>query len=330
MSEALLSMCVIARDEADNIERCFRRWWDHVDECVLVDTGSTDGTIEAAEAFAAQRGDAQKLVIGHFDWIDDFAAARNHADSLASGEWVSWVDLDEDTYGFDRLRAVIREASGDTQGFSCKYEATHGGVPIWFMRERVARRGRWKWAGRLHEQKMLPDSRLVAVAPEIARWVHRPDFGGGYHCDRNTRILAAWAVDEPRNAHVAYLLALHRPANTIEACGSYLALPGEPPELRARVATRLAIAMVHAGRPSEAHDIACAALGELGDEPPEGATPDDGGGPALVALQVAVAQLEAEDAQAGEALKAAWLARASGEVSAGDCESPLIGVESAA
>jgi hypothetical protein len=68
-----LSMVTIARDEGHNVRACFESFWDHVDEVVLCDTGSGDGTIAEARAFAGERSEPGKLLVGQFTWTDDFA-----------------------------------------------------------------------------------------------------------------------------------------------------------------------------------------------------------------------------------------------------------------
>ena len=58
------------------------------DEVVVVDTGSTDDTVQIAKAHGA--------TVGHFAWCDDFAAARNASLDLATGDWILWIDADEE------------------------------------------------------------------------------------------------------------------------------------------------------------------------------------------------------------------------------------------
>lgn len=83
-----LSACLIVKNEESHLDRCLKSLKTLVDEIVVVDTGSTDGTISIAERYGA--------VIGHFDWIDDFSAARNESLRLATGDWILWIDADEE------------------------------------------------------------------------------------------------------------------------------------------------------------------------------------------------------------------------------------------
>ncbi len=56
-------------------------------ELIVVDTGSSDDTVEIATKFGSQ--------VLHFTWIDDFAAARNYSISQAKMPWILWIDADE-------------------------------------------------------------------------------------------------------------------------------------------------------------------------------------------------------------------------------------------
>jgi len=82
-----LSLCMIVRDEAFFLADCLAMARPHVDEIVVVDTGSTDSTRQIAE------GEADRVL--DFAWIGDFSAARNHALAHASGDWILVLDADE-------------------------------------------------------------------------------------------------------------------------------------------------------------------------------------------------------------------------------------------
>lgn len=82
-----LSLCVIVKNEAQNLPRCLESVKPYVDETIVVDTGSSDNTVEIAQSYGAK--------VKYFQWCDDFAAARNYAISQASGEWILMLDADE-------------------------------------------------------------------------------------------------------------------------------------------------------------------------------------------------------------------------------------------
>ena len=96
---------MIVRDEAFFIEDCLAAAKPHVDEIVVVDTGSTDGTRETAQAMADRVID--------FTWIDNFSAARNVGLDTATGDWVLVLDADERITPADYQR--LRDAMGDAR-----------------------------------------------------------------------------------------------------------------------------------------------------------------------------------------------------------------------
>ena len=82
-----LSLCAIVKNEEASLPQCLESVKNVVDEMVVVDTGSTDRTVEIAQEFGAK--------IGYFEWCNDFAVARNEALKLVQGEWVLVLDADE-------------------------------------------------------------------------------------------------------------------------------------------------------------------------------------------------------------------------------------------
>lgn len=82
-----LSLCMIVKDEKRNLPRCLDSVKPYVDEIIVVDTGSQDGTPEIAQQYGA--------IIESFEWCDDFAAARNYSISKATGDWILILDADE-------------------------------------------------------------------------------------------------------------------------------------------------------------------------------------------------------------------------------------------
>lgn len=99
---------MIVKNEEKQLPSCLESVRAHVDEIVVVDTGSTDGTLEVARRSGA------KLSI--FSWTGDFSEARNYALSLVESPWVLWLDADEQldlTGKFVNLKAQCSETNGD-------------------------------------------------------------------------------------------------------------------------------------------------------------------------------------------------------------------------
>jgi tetratricopeptide (TPR) repeat protein len=79
---------MIVKDEERFLEACLRSVAGSVDEICIVDTGSTDRTIEIAADFGAR--------VVQREWRDDFAWARNEALALATKRWILVLDADEE------------------------------------------------------------------------------------------------------------------------------------------------------------------------------------------------------------------------------------------
>ncbi len=83
-----ISLCMIVKNEERFLAQALRSAQDVVDEMIVVDTGSTDRTIEIAKSFGA-------LVVER-EWRHDFAWARNQAIELATKRWILVLDADEE------------------------------------------------------------------------------------------------------------------------------------------------------------------------------------------------------------------------------------------
>ncbi|HKG38794.1 MAG TPA: glycosyltransferase [Conexibacter sp.] len=95
-----LSLCMIVKDEEEMLPRCLAAAARAVDEIVIVDTGSTDRTIEIAREFGA--------TVIEREWTGSFADARNVSFDAATGDWLMFLDADEVLVEEDveRLRAL--------------------------------------------------------------------------------------------------------------------------------------------------------------------------------------------------------------------------------
>lgn len=82
-----ISACIIAKNEENNINRCLESMKTIADEMIVVDTGSTDQTVEVAKSCGAK--------VYSYDWKNDFAKAKNYAIEQAKGDWIIFLDADE-------------------------------------------------------------------------------------------------------------------------------------------------------------------------------------------------------------------------------------------
>jgi glycosyltransferase involved in cell wall biosynthesis len=144
-----LSLCMIVRDEEEMLPRCLAAVRDAVDEIVVVDTGSTDGTVEIARSFGAR-------VIQHA-WTGSFAEPRNVSFDAATGDWVMYLDADEVLVAGDaeRLRAVTRRTWREAFYLvETNFTGELGdGTAVTHNALRVFRnRPEYRFEGRIHEQ----------------------------------------------------------------------------------------------------------------------------------------------------------------------------------
>ncbi|HEY9722262.1 MAG TPA: tetratricopeptide repeat protein [Oscillatoriaceae cyanobacterium] len=208
-----LSLCMIVRDEAQKLARCLESARNWVGEIVVVDTGSTDDTAKIAASFGAE--------VHHFDWCDDFSAARNTALEAASGEWALVLDADEELVVTDPEEFGRALTQSEIDGFSFRVhnlldsgEISYGVVFRLFRRDVP----RMRYEGRLHEQIAAVREHRVKTAT-LAGCHIRHD---GYTAEafvtrdkhaRNLKLARAQAEANPHDPFAWYALGLSVPAS---------------------------------------------------------------------------------------------------------------------
>jgi tetratricopeptide (TPR) repeat protein len=263
-----LSLCLIARDEEATLPHLLASVEGAFDEVILVDTGSRDSTIRTFRMWAgqetrraAERGEMFSFMVQAFEWRDDFAAARKHADALATGDWIVWADADDVIRGAENLRPLAAQAQPDLAAYVAEYNYArdeHGNCICRLRRERLVRRFRGFWAGRVHEAQRIEGGSVAHVARDVLEWWHHKPLDHTVAANgRNLRILRSWVKDEPENPRVLmYLgteeLARHRTDRAIGYFRRYLKLKTGWDEERAQVHRKLAIALDQRGRHDEA------------------------------------------------------------------------------
>ncbi|MCL2017435.1 MAG: glycosyltransferase family 2 protein [Alphaproteobacteria bacterium] len=144
-----ISLCMIVKDEEKAIGRCLDCVKDIVDEIVIIDTGSTDKTVEIVSKYTDK--------VYHFEWIDDFAAARNFSFSKATKDYVMWLDADDCLTEENRkkLLELKRTLNPEIDTVMCVYDIAFdaNGKPTFsYNRERIMKRCESAvWHGAVHE-----------------------------------------------------------------------------------------------------------------------------------------------------------------------------------
>jgi glycosyltransferase involved in cell wall biosynthesis len=106
----MLSVCMIVKNEAENLKKTLPQLVRHAAEVIVVDTGSSDDTVKVAEGLGAR--------VEHFKWVNDFSAARNYSISFATQPWILWLDADEYLREEDlkEMAALLKKADQDAPG----------------------------------------------------------------------------------------------------------------------------------------------------------------------------------------------------------------------
>ena len=103
-----ISLCMIVRNEEKNIKRALDSLLNTIDELIIVDTGSTDNTIEIAKPYGAK--------IFNFEWNCNFSDARNFALKQATCDWIFIMDADEEIE--QTTKSLLYEAIQYDQGIA--------------------------------------------------------------------------------------------------------------------------------------------------------------------------------------------------------------------
>jgi glycosyltransferase involved in cell wall biosynthesis len=176
---ATISLCMIVKNEEEHIGRCLDSVADIVDEIIIVDTGSTDQTKSIIRQYVNNVFD--------FEWIDDFAAARNYSFSLASMDYILWLDADDVLEEQDRHKLIslknILDPSVDSVNMAYHLAFDDfGNVTSSVRRNRLVKRSNYfKWNGMVHEYLQVSGKIIESDITVTHRSIH-------HDSDRNLRI----------------------------------------------------------------------------------------------------------------------------------------------
>ena len=210
MAKVSISLCMIVRDEEERLGRCIDAARPYVDEIVVVDTGSSDRTLDIARAAGAR--------VIEQPWQDDFARARNTSMDAARGEWILVLDADEviTPEAGEELRRAVRRRDLLGLFIPLRDHGDEGRETVTLLFRAVRNRKDVRFRFRLHEQ-LLPDANRVVRAEKLRLGQLRGEIHhDGYQreivakkgkSERNRRIYEAQLRDTPDNLYMLYKYA---------------------------------------------------------------------------------------------------------------------------
>ena len=196
-----LALCVICRDDADNVARLVTEARKYVHEIVIVDTGSTDGSPARAREAGADvvtEAAAELNTAGH---LRSFGEARQLSYDIAVSPWRLWLDTDDTLNDWTALPEIamvgnrLRQERGPISvelRYDYSWTPDRSRCMQSFYRERFTHRDDgWSWHRPVHEY-LNCKSQVTKVRPPHLWVTHLSQGARGIANDRNLRILREW------------------------------------------------------------------------------------------------------------------------------------------
>ena len=196
-SKNKLALVMIVKNEERSLEKCLKAVRNLVDEIYITDTGSNDKTVEIAKKFGAH--------ISHFDWVNDFSAARNFSLEQSDCAWNLVLDADE--YLISGKRKDIEKFLDSNEAIGCiellnSYKESDGEISKSKIQiPRLIPKG-VKYRGAIHEQV---DSNFKGVSLPLV-FDHDGYLQDGKG-ERNLEILLEQYKEDSKNPYTLYQIS---------------------------------------------------------------------------------------------------------------------------
>ena len=181
-----LSVTIITRDEEDRLPRCLESVAGLADEIIVLDSGSTDGTLDIARRYTDR--------VYSVDW-PGYGVQKQRALEKATGDWVLAIDADEalDPEMQQSVQQLLETDRGDITGIKMKW-----GVTIYEKRLDYGRSARsplrmvWREGAsfsddEVHEALLHAPGSVVTLPGRLLHYTHR---NYGHACEKNVEY--AW------------------------------------------------------------------------------------------------------------------------------------------
>ncbi|MDE7280286.1 MAG: glycosyltransferase [Ruminiclostridium sp.] len=202
-----ISVCIITKNEAENLDKCLAALSPYPFELVVVDTGSADNSKEVAAKYTDKVFD--------FTWCDDFSAARNFAAECASNDFIFPIDTDEilTALNFEELQCAFSEhpkSVGHVTRLDF-YEVDGDMQCITVMIERIYHKKYYHFEEPIHEQ-LCATSDIPYTYYETSIVIdHSGYLGSREHllekAERNLKLLQREVEKNPDNPYLYFQIA---------------------------------------------------------------------------------------------------------------------------
>lgn len=204
-----LSFCIITKNEIDNLKRCIKSIRSLAYEIIVVDTGSTDNTQSELEAM-----NDSAIKVFNFEWVNDFAKARNYSLSKATGDYIIVIDSDEWILEEEKIKIPIALSYKKDVYYIKQASSRKDGIVSFIRNARVFKNKIGiKYVNAIHEsiEPFAIENKLETATVDIT-FEH-----SGYDLtpemflkklERNLAIHLQQKIDEPDNQNVNHFLSL--------------------------------------------------------------------------------------------------------------------------
>jgi glycosyltransferase involved in cell wall biosynthesis len=190
-----LSVSMIVKNEESCLEKCLESI-KGADEIVIVDTGSTDSTIEIAKRYTNKVYSGEEYL-----WRDNFAFSRNQSLDKCTGDWILIIDADEvlEEGGILKLRQAIEKT--DKSALIFNVVSKNGNSSHNFIRA-FKKSSDVYWKGKIHNYLNVTSGERVNISVYYGySEAHKKDP------DRALRILTKVVQEEPQSVREKFYLA---------------------------------------------------------------------------------------------------------------------------
>ena len=204
MSKLPISVCIIAKNEQKNIDRCLSSLAPYGFEIIIVDTGSTDQTKEIAAKYTD--------CIFNFTWIDDFSAARNYSLQMASNNWILMIDCDEwiESIDIEEIKYFQKHYPHDVGSVRRQNITNTPDAPQLYTdtTERLFSKKYFHYEGIIHEQ-LRPKHKNAFETLLLNTTIGHTGYFLGQNekiekAKRNLQLLFKQMLDEPNNPYIYF------------------------------------------------------------------------------------------------------------------------------